>query len=149
MTVLTTIRGAFDLRRPLARIGAVLAAMSLAACEPVAIGATGPQTGQMIDPAQPVQVAMLVPAGTGSADLDWLARSLTNSARMAVSDARGATIDLRIYEAGADPAQVRDDPRQLAGQFGQLLRAEDDDGERHQDDELRSVEIHAAPPASP
>ena len=106
MTVLTTIRGAFDLRRPFARIGAVLSALALAACEPVGIGATGPQTGPMIDPSQPVQVAMLVPAGAGSADLDWLARSLTNSAKMAAADARGATIDLRIYEAGADPAQA-------------------------------------------
>ncbi len=106
MTVLTTIRGAFDLRRPLARIGAVLATLTLAACEPVGIGASGPQTGQMIDPSQPVQVAMLVPAGTGSPDLDWLARSLTNSARMAANDARGATIDLRIYEAGSDPGQA-------------------------------------------
>ncbi len=106
MTVMTTIRGAFDMRRPIARIGAVLATMALAACEPVGIGASGPQTGQMIDPSKPVQVAMLVPAGTGSADLDWLARSLTNSAKMAAADARGATIDLRVYEAGSDPAQA-------------------------------------------
>lgn len=106
MTVLTTIRGALDLRRPLARIGAVLAALTLAACEPIGIGASGPESGQLIDPSQPVQVAMLVPAGTGSADLDWLARSLTNSAKMAASDARGATIDLRIYEAGSDPAHA-------------------------------------------
>ena len=94
------------MRRPIARIGAVLATMALAACEPVGIGASGPQTGQMIDPSKPVQVAMLVPAGTGSADLDWLARSLTNSAKMAAADARGATIDLRVYEAGSDPAQA-------------------------------------------
>ena len=106
MTVMTTIRGAFDMRRPIARIGAVLATMALAACEPVGIGASGPQTGQMIDPSKPVQVAMLVPPGTGSADLDWLARSLTNSAKMAAADARGATIDLRVYEAGSDPAQA-------------------------------------------
>ena len=61
MTVLTTIRGAFDLRRPLARIGAALAVSALAACEPIGDAASGPQTGQMIDPSQPVQVAMLVP----------------------------------------------------------------------------------------
>ena len=121
MTVLTTIRGAFDLRRPLARIGAVLAAMTLAACEPVSIGASGPQTGPLIDPAQPVQVAMLVPAGTGSADLDWLARSLTNSARMAVSDARGATIDLRIYEAGSDPAQAVAQANKAAAEGAKII----------------------------
>ncbi|SIP87236.1 amino acid/amide ABC transporter substrate-binding protein, HAAT family [Paracoccus thiocyanatus] len=104
MTVLNTIRGAFDLRRPLARIGAVLSALTLAACQPAGMGATGPETGQSIDPAQPVQVALLVPGGTGAADLDWLARSLSNSARMAAADARGARIDLRVYESGSDPA---------------------------------------------
>lgn len=106
MTVTETIRGASSLRRPLARIGAVVAAMFLAACEPSGMGASGPQTGQMIDPKQPVPVALLVPAGAGSADLDWLARSLTNSAKMAAGDAQGATIDLRIYPAGSDPAQA-------------------------------------------
>ncbi|KGJ03986.1 amino acid/amide ABC transporter substrate-binding protein, HAAT family [Paracoccus halophilus] len=104
MTVLTTIRGAFELRRPLARVGAVLSALTLAACAPLGEGATGPQTGQMIDPSQPVRVAMLVPSGTGDADLDWLARSLSNSAKMAMADAQGATIDLRVYSVGSDPA---------------------------------------------
>ncbi len=103
MTVLKKIRGAFDMRRPLARIGAVLSALTLAACQPADMGASGPQTGQSIDPSQPVQVALLVPGGTGSADLDWLARSLTNSAKMAAADARGATIDLRVYDSGSDP----------------------------------------------
>ena len=103
MTVLKTIRGAFDLRRPLARIGAVLSALALAACQPIEMGASGPQTGQSIDPSQPVPVALLVPGGTGSADLDWLARSLSNSAKMAAADARGATIDLRIYDSGSEP----------------------------------------------
>ena len=121
MTVLTTIRGAFDLRRPFARIGAVLSALALAACEPVGIGATGPQTGPMIDPSQPVQVAMLVPAGAGSADLDWLARSLTNSAKMAAADARGATIDLRIYEAGADPAQAVAQANKAAAEGAKII----------------------------
>ena len=106
MTVLTTLRGAFDLRRPLARIGAALAVSALAACEPIGDAASGPQTGQMIDPSQPVQVAMLVPAGSGNPDLDWLARSLTNAAKMAASDAQGANIDLRVYSAGSDPGEA-------------------------------------------
>lgn len=97
--------------RPLSRLAAACAAaLSLAACEPLALGgAAGPSTGPMIDPSQPVPVALLVPGGTGSADLDWLARSLTNAARMAAADAQGATIDLRVYETGADagPAAAR------------------------------------------
>lgn len=82
------------------------AALALAACEPISLGgvASGPSTGPMIDPGQPVPVALLVPGGTGSPDLDWLARSLTNAARMAAADAQGATIDLRVLETGADSA---------------------------------------------
>ncbi|MBU2956770.1 penicillin-binding protein activator [Paracoccus sp. 1_MG-2023] len=91
------------LRRALTRAGAVVATLVLAACEP-GLGteqASGPETGQLIDPSQPVRVALLAPAGTGSADLEWLARSLKNSAKMAAGDAQGATIDLRIYDTGA------------------------------------------------
>jgi len=81
-----------------------LAALALAACEPMALegAATGPSTGPMIDPAQPVPVALLVPAGSGAADLDWLARSMVNAAKMAAGDAQGARIDLRVYNTGAD-----------------------------------------------
>lgn len=119
MTVLKTIRGAFDMRRPLARVGAVLAAMTLAACEPIEMGASGPQTGQLIDPSQPVQVALLVPGG--NADLDWLARSLTNSAKMAAADARGATIDLRIYNAGAEPGAAVASANQAVAEGARII----------------------------
>lgn len=91
---------------PLARIGAVASALFLAACQAGPTGGSGQQTGQQIDPRQPVQVALLVPAGTGSPDLEWLARSLSNSAKMAAADAQGATIDLRIYESGSEPGQA-------------------------------------------
>lgn len=93
--------------RPLSRlIAACAAAVALAACEPITSAgiATGPSTGPLIDPGQPVPVALLVPGGTGSPDLDWLARSLTNAARMAAADAQGATIDLRVYQTGAEAA---------------------------------------------
>lgn len=98
MTAKTTIRGSFSLRRPFARIAAIASALVLAACQPIETGSGA--SGQSIDPSQPVQVALLVPGG--ARDLDWLARSLTNSAKMAASDAQGATIDLRIYNSGSD-----------------------------------------------
>lgn len=104
MTVIRSIRGALNPGRHLARIGALAAAMFLTACQPGAMTSGGTQSGQRIDPRQPVPVALLVPAGTGSADLEWLARSLENAARMAASDAQGATIDLRVYQAGSEPA---------------------------------------------
>ncbi|MBD9528263.1 MULTISPECIES: penicillin-binding protein activator [Paracoccus] len=102
MTVTSTSRGSFSLRSPLARLAAIASAVFLAACEPIETARSGPSTGPTIDPSQPVPVALLVPSG-GGADLDWLARSLTNSAKMAAADAQGATIDLRVYNSGGDP----------------------------------------------
>ena len=89
-------------RRPLMRVAALVAAAALAACEPVEQQAAGPQTGPTIDPSQPVQVALLVPGGSGDANYDYMARSMANAARMAVADAQGARIDLRVYDYGDD-----------------------------------------------
>lgn len=103
-----TTRPGAGLRRAVLRAGAIVSAFVLAACEPIgsAEQASGPSIGPLIDPGQPVQVALLAPAGSGSADLEWLARSLKNAARMAAADAQGATIDLRIYDTGGSTAQA-------------------------------------------
>lgn len=103
MIASTTTCGGFGLRRPLARIAALASALLLAACDPIQTGSSGASTGQSIDPTKPVQIALLVPGGSGNADLDWLSRSLSNSAKMAAGDARGASIDLRVYDSGTDP----------------------------------------------
>lgn len=79
------------------KAAAVASAIFTAACEPVSLGESGPASGQQIDPSKPVPVALLVPGGTGNAEFDRLGRSLANSAKLAVSDARGAKIDLQIY----------------------------------------------------
>ncbi|MBV0892499.1 penicillin-binding protein activator [Paracoccus sp. Z118] len=105
MTALALRRGLPALSRPLMRVAALVSAAFLAACEPVGTGvARGPQTGPMIDPSQPVPVALLVPGGSGNPELDRIARSIVNSARMAASDAQGARIDLRVYDTGAEAA---------------------------------------------
>ncbi|MDO5646345.1 penicillin-binding protein activator [Paracoccus sp. (in: a-proteobacteria)] len=98
-----TLRPSTGMRRACLRAGAVLSAFFLAACDPVGVQqqASGPDIGQMITPGEPVRVALLAPGGAGSADLDWLARSLKNAARMAATDAQGVNIDLRIYDHGA------------------------------------------------
>ncbi|MDN5569436.1 MAG: penicillin-binding protein activator, partial [Paracoccus sp. (in: a-proteobacteria)] len=97
-----TTRPAQGLRRAVARTTAVISALFLAACDPDGMSqqAYGPEVGQLIDPAQPVRVALLVPGGTQSQDLEWLSRSLKNAAKMAAADAQGASIDLRIYDTG-------------------------------------------------
>lgn len=108
MVVSVATRPATGLRRAVTRAAAMLSAFVIAACQPIggAQQASGPVTGPLIDPGQPVRVALLAPAGSGSADLEWLARSLKNAARMAAADAQGARIDLRIYDTGASTAQA-------------------------------------------
>ena len=106
MSSITLGRPADLLRRPLMRIAALVSAAALAACQPVEPTATGAQTGPLIDPSQPVQVALLVPADSGDANYDYMARSMANAARMAVADAQGARIDLRVYNSGDDAAQA-------------------------------------------
>lgn len=105
MTDLALRPGLSRLSRPLMRVAAFVSLAFLAACDTTGTGvAGGPQTGPMIDPSQPVPVALLVPGGGESAELDRIARSIVNSAKMAAADAQGARIDLRVYETGSDPA---------------------------------------------
>ena len=94
------------LRRPLLRALALVSTVALAACQPGEPTARGPQTGPMIDPGQPVQVALLVPGGSGDGNYDYIARSMANGARMAVADAQGARIDLRVYDYGDDSGRA-------------------------------------------
>ena len=65
------------------RAGAVLSAFLLAACDPIggAGEVGGPEIGQLVTPGQPVRVALLAPAGSGSADWNgWRAASRTRRA---------------------------------------------------------------------
>ncbi|MFC3169802.1 MULTISPECIES: penicillin-binding protein activator [Paracoccus] len=108
MVVSATTRPATGLRRVVSRAAAILSAFVLAACEPTGGSQTarGPVTGPLINPGEPVRVALLAPGGSGSADLEWLSRSLKNAARMAAADAQGANIDLRVYDTGTSTAQA-------------------------------------------
>lgn len=97
-------------------------ALFLAACDPSALGtASGPSTGPMIEPGQPVTVALLVPGGTGDSNLEWLARSLTNAGRMAANDAQSANIDLKIYQTGTDSALAVTRAQQAVGDGAKLI----------------------------
>lgn len=84
----------------LARIGLALTALWLAACSPVGVGGDGPA----LDAGAPVPVALLVPAGGGGDDV--LASNLENAARLAIADLAGVQVDLKVYSAGASPAQA-------------------------------------------
>ncbi len=75
-----------------------------AACEPIAT-TTGP-AGPRVSADQPVQVALLVPGGSGQQGDAALAASLENAARMAVADLGTNRIDLRVYSTGGDPQRA-------------------------------------------
>jgi ABC-type branched-subunit amino acid transport system substrate-binding protein len=52
-------------------------------------------------------VALLVPAGSGQAGDELLARSLQNAARLAIADLGAVKIDLRVYNTAGQPAQAQ------------------------------------------
>ncbi len=90
-------------RKSLSRVVIAITALTVAACEPVGPGGAG---GPSIDTSAAVPVALLVPAGSGQASDELLARSLQNAARLAISDLGGVKIDLRVYNTSGQPAQA-------------------------------------------
>jgi ABC-type branched-subunit amino acid transport system substrate-binding protein len=103
-------------RKSLGVVGAAAAAMILSACVP----ASGPvATGGA--PSGHVQVALLVPSGSGQASDELLARSLQNAARMAISDLGGAQIDLRVYNTAGHPAQAAAMATQAVADGAQII----------------------------
>jgi ABC-type branched-subunit amino acid transport system substrate-binding protein len=99
MSMLSVLRRA---RKSLVQIAALLSAVALAACQPVGM-ATGPFPGS----GDTVAVALLVPAGSGQAGDELLARSLQNAARLAISDLGTDRIDLRVYSTAGQPGQAQ------------------------------------------
>ncbi|HEX9859238.1 MAG TPA: penicillin-binding protein activator [Paracoccaceae bacterium] len=90
-------------RKSLGRLGAVLVAGVLTACSPIGT----PTGGPAIDTSDAVPVALLVPAGSGQAGDELLARSLQNAARLAISDLGTVNIDLRVYPTAGQPGQAQ------------------------------------------
>lgn len=90
-------------RNPLLRLGAIVSALWLAACEPMP-GTLGGGPG--IDTRAAVPVALLVPAGSGNTGDETLAKSLRQAADLAISDLNGVKIDLRVYNTGGGAAQA-------------------------------------------
>ena len=82
----------------------VLAALFLAACQPVSVATPG---GGGTAPSGPVPVALLVPHGSADAQEAQLARDLENAARLAVSDLAGVQIDLRVYGTAGQAQQAQ------------------------------------------
>ena len=99
LSVLSWARKALGVRKALAGATFGLAAVGLAACVPTT---TGPALGT----GEAVQVALLVPSGSGQASDESLARSLEDAARLAMADLGGVKVDLRVYPTAGQPAQA-------------------------------------------
>ncbi|MGC8202136.1 penicillin-binding protein activator [Aliiroseovarius sp. PTFE2010] len=92
-------------RKSLTRFALAGSVVALAACDPGAFTLPG-GSGQRIDSGEPVQVALLVPAGSATDGDNIVAQSLENAARLAVADLGNANIDLRVYPTGGDANQA-------------------------------------------
>lgn len=102
-------------RKSLAHLALCFAAVVLAACTPGA--GPGPSTGG----SGKVQVALLVPGGSGQASDELLARSLENAARMAISDLNGVKVDLRVYPTAGQPAQAAAQATRAVAEGAQII----------------------------
>ncbi len=91
-------------RKVPAMIFALISVLFLASCGEglPTVGGGGPN----IDTSKPVPVALLVPGGSSSATDNTLAASLENSARLAMSELDGVTIDLRVYNTAGNASQA-------------------------------------------
>ena len=108
-------------RKAVARIFALMSIFWLAACDPLALVGAGENRGQRIDPNAPVQVALLVPGGSGAGTDSLLASNLENAARMAMAEQQGVTIDLRVYNTGADPVRAASVATQAVNEGAKII----------------------------
>ncbi len=84
-------------RKTLGRLALLVGLAALAACGEAPPPSAGPGIGTR------VPVALLVPAGSGQASDELLARSIQNAVQLAMGDLGGVTIDLRVYNTAGDP----------------------------------------------
>lgn len=112
--MLSAIRRA---RKSLGQTVLILCAAVLSACVPTGGPATGPAQGS----GGTVQVALLVPSGSGQAQDELFGSNLENAARLAMADLSGVKIDLRVYKTGGSPAQASALARQAVDEGAQVI----------------------------
>ncbi|PKP74393.1 MAG: penicillin-binding protein activator [Alphaproteobacteria bacterium HGW-Alphaproteobacteria-6] len=104
-----------DRRKLLTRLGLLAAVTVLAACEPL------PATRGNGAAGAPVPVALILPAGSGNSGDEVLATSLRQAAELAIADLDGVAIDLRVYNAGSDPATSAAMARQAVDEGARII----------------------------
>jgi ABC-type branched-subunit amino acid transport system substrate-binding protein len=111
--MLSVIRRA---RKSLGQLCLGLGAVVLSACVPTAgPGPASPGKGAS------VQVALLVPSGSGQSQDELFGSNLENAARLAMADLSGVSIDLRVYKTGGSPAQAAALARQAVDEGAQVI----------------------------
>jgi ABC-type branched-subunit amino acid transport system substrate-binding protein len=104
-------------RKSLGQFVLVLFAMVLSACVPSTGSVGGPPSGD----GGSVQVALLIPSGSGQAQDELFGQNLENAARLAMADLSGVTIDLRVYRTGGSPAQASALAKQAVNEGAQVI----------------------------
>ncbi len=103
-------------RKSLGHLTVLAAALVLSACVP-GTGA-GPAKGSG---SGKVQVALLVPAGSGQASDELLAKGLQNAARLAMADLGNVQIDLRVYNTAGQPSQAAAQAQKAVAEGAQII----------------------------
>ena len=103
MVTRTRNRITFNPRFAALRFVGAAALLALSACNATSVGGL---SGQSVNPNKTVQIALLVPNGSGRESDALLARNLENAARLAIADQTNAKIDLRVYDTAGTPQQA-------------------------------------------
>lgn len=104
-------------RKSLGQTILVLCAAVVSACVP----AEGPTTGPVQGSGGAVQVALLIPSGSGQAQDELFGQNLENAARLAMRDLSGVKIDLRVYRTGGSPAKATALAKQAVDEGAQVI----------------------------
>ncbi|NJM81739.1 MAG: penicillin-binding protein activator [Tabrizicola sp.] len=112
--MLSAIRRA---RKSMGQYVVVLFAMALSAC----VSSQGPVGQPSRGAGGAVQVALLVPSGSGQSTDDLFGQNLENAARLAIADLSGVKVDLRVYKTGGNPAQASALAAQAVNEGAQII----------------------------
>lgn len=102
-------------RKSLGQMLLGLGAVVLSGCVASGPGTAPPGNGGS------VQVALLIPSGSGQSQDELFGRNLENAARLAMADLSGVNIDLRVYRTGGSPAQASALARQAVDEGAQVI----------------------------
>lgn len=102
--------------KSLGHLAIAATALMLAGCVPGAGPAPSAGSGS-----GKVQVALLVPGGSGQASDALLAKSLENAARLAIADLGNVQVDLRVYNTAGSPTQAAAQAQAAVAEGAQII----------------------------